>query len=304
MHMLRTTALALPLLFASGCGNSDLAQEWQLDRLRILAVRAVPAEPQPGDTVTFERLLYVPPETTLEAVTWFGCIPDGGIGFGCEIDPTILDSFADFDFASASPAELNELFTALQEAGFIGTEPGFPPTWEAPADALDGYTDAQKQEGVNAIINITAIPEGAADDDIELAYKRLPVSENDTPNHNPEVTTITMQGAGFVSGAGTEDDPYVLKPGGEVKLYPEVPDETYEEYTYVTTEGTVETRTEEPYWAWYTDGGEFAQSVSLPPYAYATYTAPKRSGWSGLIAVVMRDRRGGMGWAQVRATVE
>ena len=81
------TGLALS---AAGCGGSDLAQEWQLDRLRILAVRATPAEPRPGDTVTFDRLLYVPPDTTLETVTWFGCIPDGSVGFGCEFDPAIL----------------------------------------------------------------------------------------------------------------------------------------------------------------------------------------------------------------------
>ena len=59
------TGLALS---AAGCGGSDLAQEWQLDRLRILAVRATPAEPRPGDTVTFDRLLYVPPDTTLETL--------------------------------------------------------------------------------------------------------------------------------------------------------------------------------------------------------------------------------------------
>ena len=42
-------------LSAAGCGGSDLAQEWQLDRLRILAVRAT-GEPRPGDTVC-DRLL-------------------------------------------------------------------------------------------------------------------------------------------------------------------------------------------------------------------------------------------------------
>ena len=89
-----------------------------------------------------------------------------------------------------------------------------------------------------------------------------------------------------------------------MKLLPELAEDAVEEYTYLTSTGAVEERTEEPYWAWYTEGGEFAQNISLPPYAYATYTAPDESGWTGLVAVVMRDRRGGMGWAQVRVQVD
>lgn len=295
------TGLALS---AVGCGGSDLAQEWQLDRLRILAVRATPAEPRPGDTVTFDRLLYVPPDTTLETVTWFGCIPDGSVGFGCDFDPAILDQFADLDFANASPEELAELFAALEAAGFIGAEPGFAPVWQAPADALDGLSDTQRLEGRNAIVNITAVPSQNPEDDTELALKRVPVSENDTPNQNPDVTGITVEGQNFLGGSGTVDDPYIVKAGAEVQLLPEVTDDSIEEYTYVTTTGAVEARTEEPYWSWYTDGGEFAQNISLPPYNYATYTAPDESEWTGIIAVVMRDRRGGMGWSQVHVAVE
>lgn len=305
MRKLRSSVFAATLgLISSGCGGSDLAQEWQLDRLRILAVRAVPAEPRPGDTVVFERLLYVPPETSLETVTWFGCVPVGSVGFGCDFDPSVLDSFADVDFATATPEELTALFTALEEAGFIGAEPGFDPVWQAPADALEGLTEGQRQEGRNAIVNITAVPVGGAEDDIELALKRVPVSENDTPNHNPVVLDVSMSGKGFIGGTGTADDPYVVRSGGEVQLDPVLAEDSVEEYTFFTSTGELETRTEEPYWSWYTEGGEFAQNISLPPYAYATYTAPAEPGWTGLVAVVMRDRRGGMGWAQVQVAVE
>jgi len=302
--MRRLQMPALVALFSIGCGDSTLAQEWQLDRLRVLAVRATPAEPQPGELVSFDSLLYVPPDTTLDGVTWFGCIPEGDIGFGCELDTSVLEDFENIDPATASPEELAELFTQLQEAGFIGYEPGFDPMWQVPADALDGFTDAEKQEGVNAIVNITAIPAGGAEDDVELALKRVPVSLADTPNHNPDVTGIDISGAGFVSGTGTTADPYVLKAGGEMKLHPVIADDAVEDYTYLTSTGETESRTEEPYYAWYTDGGEFEQNISLPPYNYATYTAPKESGWSGIVVVVMRDRRGGMGWKQVTVTVE
>ncbi len=310
MYTTRSIApVALATLLSVGCGGSDMAQEWQLDRLRVLAVRATPAEPRPGDTVTFDSLVYVPPDVILDGVTWFGCVPTDSIGFGCEIDPTVLDGFAELDLATASPTELAELFTALEEAGFIGYQPGFDPIWQAPLDALDGLDDALRQEGRNAIVNITAIPKDGEEDDIELAYKRVPVSENDTPNHNPDVLGITVEGKGFVGGAGTVEDPFVLKAGEEVELAPVLADDAIEEYTYLTSTGAVESRTEEPYWSWYTEGGEFGQNISLPflpesPFTYATYTAPKQSGWTGLVAVVMRDRRGGMGWAQVQVLVE
>lgn len=304
LRPLTALVLAGTLGTTTGCNGSDLAQEWQLDRLRVLAVKATPAEPQPGDVVTFDSLIYVPPSDTLEGVSWFGCIPEGDIGFGCEVDTSILAEFEDIDPTTATPEELAELFAAAQEAGLLGFQPGLDPVWAVPPDALDGLTDAQAQEGVYGIINITALPEGAEEDDIELAFKRVPVSLADTPNHNPELVEVTASGPGFVSGTGTADDPLVLAAGKDVELLPVLSDDSVEEYTFLTSTGATETRTEEPYFAWYTEGGDLAQNISLPPYNYITLTAPKQSGWSGLVAVVVRDRRGGMDWHTLQVTVQ
>ena len=50
----------LPMVALMGCTDIELSQEWQLDRTRVLAVQAEPAEPTDGDTVTLEALVYTP----------------------------------------------------------------------------------------------------------------------------------------------------------------------------------------------------------------------------------------------------
>lgn len=288
----------------SGCGASEMAQEWQLDRLRILGVRATPAEPQPGDTVTFESLVYVPPDVTVTGVVWFGCLPDGGVGFGCPIDPDLFEDLSSADPATADPAELAAQFAALQEAGLLGFEPFLPPTYAVPIDALDTLDESARQEGRNAIINLTALPEGAEADDIELAYKRLPVSEAVTPNHNPDIEGIVASGADLRGGTGTEGDPFRVRPKGKLTFTPELAEDAVETYQYRTSTGETEDRTEEPYFSWYLEDGTFDQNISLPPFSETEYTAPKEAGWSGVVMAVVRDRRGGMGWSQVWVAVE
>ncbi len=64
-----------------------------------------------------------------------------------------------------------------------------------------------------------------------------------------------------------------------------------------------ETRAEEPYFSWYTEGGSFDQPFSLHPSTDVEYTVPKED-FSGFVVVVMRYRRGGMAWQVLRVTNE
>ncbi|MEC7948212.1 MAG: hypothetical protein VX265_11660, partial [Myxococcota bacterium] len=77
--------------------------------MRILGVRATPAEPRPGDRVTFESLVYTPAETQLGGVLWFACLPEGADDFGCELDPSVADLFND-DIEDLSPEEQAALY--------------------------------------------------------------------------------------------------------------------------------------------------------------------------------------------------
>ena len=45
------------LLFLLACSRIEVSESWQIDRLRILAIAAEPAEPRPGDTVRFRSLV-------------------------------------------------------------------------------------------------------------------------------------------------------------------------------------------------------------------------------------------------------
>ena len=306
------TLLLLPIAIPlPACGASDLAQGWQLDRTRILAVRASPAEPRPGDTVRFESLVYTPSDVSDAGILWFACLPEGADDFGCSLDPSVADLFSE-DLESLSPAEQAELYAAAVEAGFVGFEPGLPPVWQVPSDALDALAEEARTEGVNATVNVTVLPGDADLDsgDVEIAYKRLPISLAETPNQNPDVQGLTVyadpvfdQGT-FLRGTEVPVDggSFIAERGAEYQLVPVFAEDAIETYAFTTPDGVREDRTEEPFFTWYTEGGRFLQEFSLHPYTSTTWTAPDAA-YEGVVVAVARDRRGGMGWASLRVTV-
>jgi hypothetical protein len=301
----------LPLAGLSACGATNLAQGWQLDRVRILGVRATPAEPRPGERVTFESLVYTPAGTELGGVLWFACLPDSADDFGCELDPSVAELFGE-DLESLTPDEQAALYQQAVEAGFVGFEPLLPPSWTAPADALDGLDATAQLEGVSAIVNLTALPEDAdaEDADVEVAYKRLPISLAETPNHNPDVVGFEVyanpvfRDGTFVRGTAVsvESGGFTAERGVEYQLVPLFADDAIETYRFTLDDGTVEERTEEPFYTWYTEGGSFLQEFSLHPYSSTTWTAPDAA-FEGVVVAVARDRRGGMGWSSLQVTV-
>jgi hypothetical protein len=273
------------LLALIACTTSELSESWEIDRLRVLAVAAEPAEPRPGDTVTFTSLV-VSPDLELAATVWFACLT-GGDDYGCNIDPALLE---DLD-PTGDPEDLE----ALLEAGLIGAEPYLPPVWTVPETALDGLDTAARLEGVTAIVNVTAIPDLPAptEDNLELAYKRVPISEATTPNHNPVITALRVDGVVVEPGTTVSLDrgqPYTL----EVELS----GDSIETYSYVNQDGVTEERVEEPYFTWYTRAGSFDRTFDLWPYTDVVHYAPDspQDGVAG-IWVVVRDRRGGMAWS-------
>lgn len=295
-------ALLLPLV---ACGGSGLAESYQLDRLRLLAVAAEPAEPRPGDTVTFSRLVYLPEGQGLGGLVWFACLPSAADSFGCQLDPTVLDAFTSGE--PLSPEEQQAALEAAMAAGLIGFEPVFQPTWLAPANALDGLDEIAAKEGVSAIVNLTLLSDDP-DEEPEIAYKRVPISLADTPNHNPVIEGLDVykvNGSGDPTGDpipwGGPDVVMALEAGETYEITPTVPEASIETYTFQSSEGVEETRTEEPYFTWYTEGGSFDQPFSLYPATEVQLTVPEED-FTGVMAVVMRDRRGGMAWQVLRFT--
>lgn len=284
------------LLLITACYEQpELSESWQLDRLRILAVAAEPAEPTPGETVQFEALVWSPDDADVMTV-WFACLPESADEFGCEVDPALLEAFEDVDPESVDPEQMAELYETAKDAGLIGVEPYLPPEWEVPGDALDDLDDLEAQEGKSALVTIQAIPAGAEDaDDIEIAYKRVPISLAETANNNPEISGLQVAGADVAAG-----ETISLEPGETVSISATLTEDSVEDYVYTSSTGEQDTRTEEPYFTWYASAGEFEDTTTLWPLTTVRYTAPD-SGEADVI-VTLRDRRGGMAWAVLSVT--
>lgn len=294
----------IPGLLLAGLGlpacyeKPTLSESWQLDRLRILAVRAEPAEPQPGEEVNFTALVYSPDGAVVPTI-WFACLPDSADDYGCEIDPALMEELESLDPENLDPDDLAAIYAELVAAGLIGATPYFEPTWTAPEDALAGLDEIAAREGVSAVVTIQAVPEGAdSEDDVELAYKRLPISLAETPNHNPAITQWT------VGGQPVEDGATITVGVGEaISIAANLAEDAVEDYIYVDEQGASETRTEEPYFTWYASGGAFDDNTTLYPINAVGFSAPEEAGTT-TVAVTVRDRRGGMGWATLTVVTE
>jgi hypothetical protein len=268
----------------------DLPQSYQVDRLRILAVKAEPPEARPGETISFEGLV-VDPTGDGPFVVWLACpaADESGTGFGCALD------LENLDFESATIEE-------LAEAGVIGFEPGFSPAYTAPDDLLEGLSPEEQQEGAYVTIQVTAIPntvltgesdnaEGFDFNEVEIAYKRLIVSEATTPNQNPTIDSFLVDDDAIAPSTIA-----VIPPGETVSLEAVFSDDSYESYEYTNSDGDTELRDEEPYITWYTTGGEMLSPYSVHPYTKTAWVAPETADTSGFLWAVVRDRRGGMTW--------
>jgi len=266
------------------CAASDLSQPATVDRTRVLAVRASPAEPEPGDSVRLRALAYDP--EGIQAILWFGCLIEQSSGFGCD------------------------------DLELIGvTEEGVVPSFDTPADLLDELSEEEQDEGMNYLVQFQAVPNGVdlealASGDVdpdelaqlgESGYKRVPVSFARTPNDNPDIETI-------VSEAGIElakDDTLVLSPGQTYELEAFLSEASIQTYTFRNSDGVDEERVEEPYINLYATEGSFDQFWKLYPHLNFTYTAPAEPQASeGQLWVVVRDRRGGMGWYELNLRFE
>ena len=312
----------------TGCeAGKAMSESWQLDRLRLLGVRAevagvmdpvlgTRAEPRPGETVTFTSLTYNPSEGADVGSVWFACLPDSADSYGCEADEDAFEALESLDDDSTIE-EFYAAVEAAQQAGLIGLPPLFLPEWTIPANALDDLSETERLEGLSAFITISlsdftdkadaadAEEDSMDQDESEVGYKRMPVSEALTPNHNPDIVDFTVAGERLHGAAG-----FTARRGYTYVIDPVMPDAHTETYVYLNSEGEEEFRTEEPFFTWYTELGATAtrkqarydQPLSLAPALAVEWTAPRKAGVVYL-HVVVRDRRGGMGWRSLKVNV-
>ena len=136
-------------------------------------------------------------------------------------------------------------------------------------------------------------PDGFSQDE-EIATKYMPVSLADTPNNNPFINQVLIEKVPIATGATVRVSP------GQTYQFEPVLAFGPEEYSYLNSSGEVEERTEEPYFSWYATEGRFDSPFSnYEDFTTVNWTAPKEPARSeAKIWIVVRDQRGGMGWAE------
>ncbi len=290
-------ALPLAFLLLAGCviGDNkyarprDLTPTTFVERLRILAIVAEPPEVAPGTPVTFTALV-ADPQNDLPFKAWLACPPDQSGGSGCFVDLSQISP-------DATPEELAAL-------GVIGFEPGFAPTYTPDASLLDGLDDTARREGINVTVELAAFPAALMVQDpaevdfnaVEVAYKRLVVSDASTPNHNPSFTEFTVDGMTVPDDAVVE-----LDVGEYYEIGVVIPDDAIETYEYLNSEGVTEERTEEPYVDWYCTVPGLGEAYTLHPFTQADFV-PEQAGDATCWAIA-RDRRGGLAFRAQHFTI-
>lgn len=247
---------------AGGLPDRALVQE-----LRILAVKAEPPEAPPGTVVTMSALIADPTGAGRALRrTWAICTPnDSGVG-SCG-DPTRVT--------------------------LLGT--GETASWTIPQSALAGLSFDEAVQGRDVYLVLAVQPEDAAGADAphDEAFKRIRVSTNPSPNHNPRIASLAVDGGAAAVPAGTSLPVVVTASNGAAESWSEPNG----------TSGVEDVR-----FTWSISAGSVADDVS---YAIPA-TAPVDNRWKlpsssaggdATLWVVLRDGRGGTDWALQPVTV-
>lgn len=306
--------LAPCLLLLAAC-EDDFAPETRVEGLRILGVRATPAELGPGETARLAALVVDPSRPGQRSTTlWLACDPD----------PFNLGRSACSDTAALSDP------TTLVQPSPDGGTPTLPPgmrvvgindfaAYAAPADLFSQLPvdDPRRRTGTVAQILVMAIaaelPLSAPAEEREallervrsreipsvVALFRLRVSEDAHRNQNPVLSGLRVDGADLPLGARVR-----LRPGGFRTLELTAPDEAFEVYEQLLPIGPEE-RTERLIAAWYSSYGTFMHPrIALRSEVLEELHAPDEKKEArpqhpeGTLWAVVRDTRGGQTWVE------
>jgi hypothetical protein len=275
---------------------------------RILAIRGMPAETRPNQQVDFEALIASPSGTLTTDVEWAFCLEPRraeertGVTASCAegeslqsiSNPALVPSDACARFGpNPPPSEEDE-----------------PPLRPADPDPSGGY-----------FLPVRALT-STSDEVISFGFQRLQCDlsgatraifdeylANYAPNQNPEVATVE---------AMERDEPAVdaragvtVSPGSTLTFRLEATAESTEPFVvYMAEDSRLDYRNEAITVSWYLTGGELlrasqtlsAEEIAAGARFQTEWQAPSGSaelfGWA-----VVRDSRGGSGWADFTVRV-
>lgn len=315
-HTLMALGVALVgLVLLSAC-DEEFKPETEVAGLRVLGLRASPAELAPGQTAALSALVVDPTRPGQKnTLLWIGCDPDPlDLGRSACSDTSVLG-----DPTKLVPAgdETPQLPPGVSVIGFNDQA-----AYTVPADlfAQLAATDARRKTGtvgqvllfaIGAEVNplapreeLDAILDKVRNREIPsvITLFRLRVSEDLPPNANPELGALLANGEPLAPGATLR-----LASDKPTPLELTAPDPAFETYTQVAPDGTVETKTEQLISAWYSTSGRFEpERVVLrtgtplefrPPDGTKLQPFPENR--RGTLWAVVRDTRGAQSWKEV-----
>jgi len=284
---MRAALLAFVFVVMAGCSN-NLPKQSIVDKLRVLAVQANPAELVIADTLPAATLnaLAIEPSGAPIQLQWALCPLPANLP-----PPASLDCPGSHGIAL--PQDGNSV------ARLDLADPSTQPFWDVLYRTPDGtpLTDEQRAStlsaGTTAVAGFSATAGGEELD----GFAQVPLRSAGAPiNHNPSLIGLLVNGAELpADGSG------VLHAGVKVRLQPVPASDAKEDtgnglealnFSFFATDGDISSLRS-------TD----QTSTGEPADSSIDYTAPNTTG-SVRLWVVIRDGRGGVGWitrtAQVR----
>lgn len=285
-------ALAALCLLWAGCIDGHPYSE--LDRTRLLGVRADLPELGPGETATLDALVY-PTEDAPVSHTWGWCpwTEGSNTGFACLVDQAEVDSWGlplpPLDLGTEPTASFPYPDSAEVVQGLCeGFLQGIPPA------SRKNFPDCTSRMPITVTLTVRS-----GDTEIE-AVKELDllVDPELAPNRNPGLVELA-------AAERTVEDGTAFEPDTDYDLTVTLVPGSDETYASTDERGDPKQRTELLTLTWLWSGGsaEYGRTGSvddgqqLAAALENTWTSPAESGDVDLI-VVLRDDRGGIDWLE------
>lgn len=302
---------AVLLLLLTGC-SEEWSPESIIEDLRVLGVKAEPAELKPGESASLSALIIDPSRPGAKnTVLWLGCDPDPfNLGRSACSDPAVLRNPAGLFSGGQLPPGVRLI--GLNDAASFRADPEVFRLLAAEDSRRQSGTVgqvlaialAQEMLGVPSMTELAALFEKVRTKEIKavITLFRIKVSEAPTRNTNPKISGFKVAGELQLPGIRTR-----VFPAQKLEVGLEAPDASFEPYLEVTPT-TSEQKIERLTSAWYSTSGRFnTLRVALRSEVKAQFTVagdpefprdvvpPRRA---GTFFVVMRDTRGGQDWVE------
>jgi len=292
----RTSIFALALALGSGCSN-DFSPYSKLDRLRILAVRAEPPTPMPGQDCELTALTFAPGGAPI-SYHWAFCPVTASAkeDYRCPLPEAsaqqILGGSPAYDLGTGDATRFTNGLSVDLLAGTCASGIDLPGFTQA-VDCDPGFP-------------VTVVLDAATETDALRAgfTMRLPASTPPELNANPIVTGLMLAGQPLPEDAAA----ITVKEGATLDWSTELSDDSIETRPIPASEGGNGQRRERLTFSWFADAGRIDQdrtvyiegNTTIEQATRNRWTAPAAAEWpaSGTahLSVVVRDDRGGVGW--------